>query len=227
MIRANQPDAMIVNNSGLHALGAKTHPQLDAVTYERGAPKRIDLEPGERYVASEMCQTTCQHWGYSAADFQHRSPAAIIRDLCDCRGAGANLLLNVGPRGDGSISDLDQAVLLRVGEWVERYADILRYGKPTAAQCAGDDFVLTHEGRFYLFAHGLPCRGDPNVIKGGGGDLDRTLRGLGCEIASARWLDRDEALELKQTSDGTVTVALTGYPYGTDLVVRVAELIPA
>lgn len=224
MIRSHQPDAMIINNSGLHRLGEKTHPQLDAVTFERGSPSRTQFASGERYVATEMAQTTCKHWGVARDDFQHTSPASIIRDLCLCRGANANLLLNVGPLGDGSISDLNRAVLLRVGEWVKRYDEIIRLGRATDLQCEGDDFVLAIGKRRYLFAHNLPARGDVNVSKDGNGVAVRTIRGLDRPIRKARWLDLDEQLDVSAVSDDAVAITLTGFPYGKDLVVRVAEL---
>lgn len=225
MIRRHHPEAMIVNNSGLHNLGAKTHPQLDAVTFERGAPHRAEIKAGERYVASEMCQTTCQHWGYAADDFQHVTPASVIRDLCACRRAKANLLLNVGPLPDGSISDLDRAVLLRVGEWVAQHEALLREGRPTDIQCDGEDFVLEHDGRLFYFAHGLPCGGDVNVAIDGGKELARQIGGLTRPLKSARWLDGDGTIDIRHTADETATLGLSGFPYGRHLVVRIAELI--
>lgn len=224
MIRRHQPEAMIVNNSGLHNLGAKTHPQLDAVTFERGAPRRAQFKPGDRYVASEMCQTTCQHWGYAADDFQHTSPASIIRDLCACRAAGANLLLNVGPMPDGSITELDRAVLGRVGEWVSRHEELLHEGRVTDIECEGDDFVLEHRSRFFYFAHGLPCRGDVNVAMGGDNDLSREVRGLARPLDNAHWLDGGRAIGVTRKSADSAILGLTGFPYGRHLVVRVAEL---
>jgi len=40
-----------------------------------------------------------------------------------------------------------------------------------------------------------------------------------------RWLDNDEALTFTQHPEqGYAAINLTGYPYGTNLVVRVAEI---
>lgn len=229
-IRKRQPNAVLMNNSGIHALGAKTHPQLDAVTFERGTPRRTTFSSGERYVSAEMCQTSCQHWGHAADDFQHRSPASIIRDLCDCRGAGANLLFNVGPLGDGSIGLLDEQIIRRVGQWVHKYESILRNGRPTDATCDGSNFVLRADGKLYLFAYDLPCKGDPNVVKGDGRAGTCAIRHLDEEIRSARWLDCEEPMQVTPIVEGggshSVRINLTPYPYGKDLVVRVAELTP-
>ena len=54
MIRSYQPEAMIINNTGLFNLGALGHPELDSVTFERGKPQPINMEGAPKYVASEM-----------------------------------------------------------------------------------------------------------------------------------------------------------------------------
>ena len=44
MIRKHQPDAIIVNNTGLVALGKTGHPEIDSVTYENNAAKPMNRE---------------------------------------------------------------------------------------------------------------------------------------------------------------------------------------
>ena len=43
----------------------------------------------KKYVAAEMCETLNDHWGW-ATDFNYKSPALIIKNLCKCRKVGAN-----------------------------------------------------------------------------------------------------------------------------------------
>jgi len=61
----------------------------------------------------------CWHlggWGYTQAnDGQHRGPDDVIKMLEDADAVDANLLLNVGPLGDGSIDPQDVATLREVG----------------------------------------------------------------------------------------------------------------
>lgn len=54
MIRSHQPNAMIINNTGMGAMGQLGHIELDSVTFERGAPKPINMEGSPKYIASEM-----------------------------------------------------------------------------------------------------------------------------------------------------------------------------
>ena len=44
MIRSYQPEAMIINNTGLDKRGSLGHIELDSVTFERGRPQPINLE---------------------------------------------------------------------------------------------------------------------------------------------------------------------------------------
>lgn len=48
-----------------------------------------------------------------------KSPVSIVRDLADIVSKNGVLLLNVGPKADGTISPEDTAVLLGVGEWLK------------------------------------------------------------------------------------------------------------
>jgi hypothetical protein len=67
--------------------------------------------------------------------------------------------------------------------------------------------------------------GSFNVVSGSGGNLPRSFAGIDRKINSARWLDNDEKLGFCQdVSSELFTLNATAYHYGTDLVVRVAEL---
>ena len=54
LIRKNQPDAMIINNTGLDARGFIGKSYIDSVTFEQGKPSRMNREGAPKYVASEM-----------------------------------------------------------------------------------------------------------------------------------------------------------------------------
>ena len=65
-IRKYQPDAMIINNTGLNELGKVGHYEIDSVTFERGKPCFVDNS--DKYRAGEMCQVLNDHWGYAEND---------------------------------------------------------------------------------------------------------------------------------------------------------------
>lgn len=48
-----------------------------------------------------------------------RNPVELIQDMVDIISKNGNLLLNVGPKADGTISEEDEKVLLEIGEWLK------------------------------------------------------------------------------------------------------------
>ncbi|MEO7933418.1 MAG: alpha-L-fucosidase [Chthoniobacterales bacterium] len=224
IIRRFQPEAMIINNTGLDAQGAKGHPEIDSTTFEQGLPIAPDRRGWSKYVAGEMCETMNSHWGIGARDYNFKSPAAIIQHLCACRRVGANYLLNIGPTATGGIPAYEAAALRIVGKWIESHGDLIYDARPFDARCEGKDFVLHDEGRFFYFAHDLGRRGDAHVVKHGNSNASRIIDYLPVGIQSVRWLDDCTPGIFSQSSDGKVTLNCEGYDYGIDMVVRVAEL---
>jgi alpha-L-fucosidase len=227
MIRRHQPEAMIVNNSGLHRQGGYGHPEIDSVTFEQGRPKPMDRRGQKRYVAAEMCQTLANYWGYSSSDFQYKSTKELIETLCACRRVGANQLLNIGLTGSGRVVKLQEALLETVGDWIGVFAPALYTAKPSGISGHGSDFGLTGDnGKLYFFVHNLAVSGDWNVTIPFGGVGPRTFTGVSQPIRSVRWLDNGEELPFVQDAAADLfAFQATGYPYGVDYVVRVAEAI--
>ena len=225
LIRKHQPEAMIINNTGLGALGKISHPEVDSVTYEQGLPKPVDRRGAPKYVAGEMCQTLNANWGIATRDFNYISTGQIIQNLCLSRKAGANYLLNLGPTAQGGIPELEEALLRKVGQWVALHAAPIYAGRPVAAECVGRDFVLQAGSKLYYFAFDLGIAGHSDVTVASGGPGVRAISGLNQRIRVARWLDNGEALALTHDHKQAITtLRCTRFPYGTQWVVRVAEL---
>lgn len=231
LIREHQPEAMILNNTGIGAGGKLGHPEIDSTTFERGRPEPIDRRGHPKYVAGEMCHTLNFHWGIATKDFNYLSPAHVIEELCNCRRAGANLLMNVGPAASGRVPDYEQALLARVGDWVRLHADAedhtegaLYQGRTAGITGEGRDFGLVLGDVVYLYVFDLTLTADTRAHAESRGPGARPFAGLEGSFASARWLDNGEELKLERSADGRLTLAATGYPYGTNTVVRVARL---
>ncbi|MBQ8295710.1 MAG: alpha-L-fucosidase [Clostridia bacterium] len=225
MIRSHQPEAMIINNTGLDALGALGHIELDSVTFERGKPGAINLETSPKYVASEMCEIFADHWGYAKNDFNFKSLREIIEEYCVCRRYGSNFLLNVGPLGNGKMRSLDKAMMETLGEWVEIHKEALYLPRPAGVEMTvGDnDFVLEQNGTYYLFCHNLAMTlGAENVVKAANGEYVKKFK-FDKAVKSIRWLDNGKELEYQQ-ADGETTVYCAPYQYGENLVVRIAKI---
>lgn len=225
LVRTHRPDAIVVNNTGIGQEGVISHPEVDSVTFEQSEPEPLDRSALDHYVAGEMCQTMNRHWGIGAKDFAYKSPADVIETLAMCRGRGANYLLNVGPTSQGAIPAYEGAALRRAGEWLDFVGEAIYDGKPVDCTCPGRDFVLETDDRLYYFVFDLSIGGHEQVTVTTGGSGPRSIGGLEREVTAARWLDNDEELAVVQSSDGSITtIDCTGYPYGTNTVVRVAAL---
>lgn len=227
LIRKHQPEAMIINNTGLVAPGALGHIELDSVTFERGKPAPINLEGSPKYIASEMCQIFGDHWAYAENDFNFKSLGDIIKDFCICRRYGSNLLLNVGPMGNGKLRNLDTAMLEAIGKWIEIYKDAFDGTRPTDIEVEDkpEDFLLRGEdGSYYLFCHNILMSSDPNVTPDWATNTNYLCNfKLDAKIKSVKWLESGADVEFHQNGD-SVSVRTTPQPYGQSMVVRVAKI---
>lgn len=75
----------------------------------------------------ELCMTMNDSWGYQPTDKNYKTPNQVIRVFADCIGLGGNLLLDVGPKEDGTICDEQVAILRELGRWTSKHADAI-YG---------------------------------------------------------------------------------------------------
>lgn len=62
--------------------------------------------------------TLNDHWGFHISDEEWKSPRAVVKMLLTCANGKGNLLLNIGPRGDGSIPEPSVKIIRKVGEWL-------------------------------------------------------------------------------------------------------------
>ncbi|AZN43106.1 alpha-L-fucosidase [Paenibacillus albus] len=223
-IRRLQPEAMIINNTGLDLRGEIGHPEVDSVTFEQGRPEPMKREGMSKYVSAEMCQTINGHWGIGRHDFSNKSTGELISNLAACRKVGANYLLNIGPQAGGGISKLQEATLEVIGDWIRLHGNLIYDGKPSPIKGQGNNFALeTGDGNKYLFIHDLTIDGHANVTTAALGSGPRVFTNVTDPVASVRWLDNDEELSFTHDAEsGLLCFNATGYPYGDNLVVRVA-----
>lgn len=80
---------------------------------ERG--QFADLKP---YFWQTDTAVAKNSWCYTENN-NYKTADEIIRDLVDIVSKNGSLLLNIGPKADGSIPDEDRDILLAIGQWLE------------------------------------------------------------------------------------------------------------
>ena len=225
MIHRLQPDAMVINNTGLSEQGKTGHPEIDSVTFEQGQATVMNREGMDKYVAAEMCQTMNRHWGIAVNDLDYKSPRQMIERLCHARKVGANYLLNIGLTGQGGVTKITEALLENIGQWTSMAKESLYEGKPSTMLCNEDkDFVLEKDGYAYIYVHDLPLLGPKDVVVAyEKTDGDHSVRNVNRKVKSMKWVDNNEELLFTQDDD-VLKYRATGYYYGTQLIVRIAKV---
>ncbi len=96
------------------------------VNTKEGYPNNIQVGDVERGKLGRMRKYPWQtdtsvgkhSWCYVDGEV-NKTPDQIIHDLIDIVSKNGNLLLNIGPRADGTITEEQTAVLLAIGEWLK------------------------------------------------------------------------------------------------------------
>jgi alpha-L-fucosidase len=151
-IRAHNPDAII--NGRLPGFG-------DYGTPEQGVPI---TRPPDKYW--ELCLTMNNSWGWQPNDDHFKTPYEIIRILSGTLDMGGNLLLDIGPRADGTIPKIEADTLRQVGRWVKKNQEAI-YGSRAGIphDYYPGDSTLSKDGKtLYLFVDGKP--GGAVLLKG-------------------------------------------------------------
>lgn len=104
-----QPDILITERNG---------EPWDIAVSEQAIKSRKD-------VPWEACMTLNGNWGYHAGDRDWKSARDVVEMLLKTASGGGNLLLNVGPRGDGTIPERTVEILREVGLWIRRHNGLL------------------------------------------------------------------------------------------------------
>ena len=226
MIHRLQPDAIVINNTGLSQLGTVgSSEEIDSVTFENNTARPVNREGMKKYVAGEVCKTMNSHWGHSNQDFNLLSPARVIERLCQSRGTGANFLMNIGPEAQGRIPTYEKALFELVGQWMKIFGEAIYNGKPVpGVKCQGNDFMLQDGKTYYYVAMDLSMGGDKNVVAATVSG-PRAVEGFDKEIISAKWMDDGEdGLYIQDVEKKLFTIKCDPFPYGTDLVVNILKI---
>lgn len=136
----------VIINSRLQGYG-------DYETPENGVPLETPKNP-----YWELCLTMNDAWGYQPTDKNYKTPNQIIRIFADCISKGGNVLLDVGPKEDGTIADEQVAILKELGRWTNKHQEAI-YGTQAGIprEWYSGPSTLSKDGKkLYLFIEHKP-----------------------------------------------------------------------
>lgn len=180
----------------------------------------LDIERGQ---LSDIRQTYWQtdtsvsnkSWGYIEND-TFKSPEFIVHQLIDIVSKNGNLLLNIGPRSDGTIPDQVEQVLRDIGAWLKINGESIYGTRPwrvfgegptkvlagsfhdtdTQAYTPQDIRFTTKNGVLYAIELGWPESRQLQIHSLARGTVGQE------NVQSVELLGSDAAISFQQTQDG-------------------------
>ena len=99
-------------------------PGAAVLDIERGKLDALRLRPWQSDTSVSI-----KSWGYVEHD-SYRTATSLLSDLVDVVSKNGNLLLNVGPKSDGTIPEEASAVLLQIGDWLKTNGEAIYGTRP-------------------------------------------------------------------------------------------------
>jgi alpha-L-fucosidase len=135
LVASLQPDAIV--NDRLPGQG-------DYATPEQGLPTASPSGPWE------LCLTINDSWAYRADDLNFKSARRLAQYLVETTARGGNLLLDVGPSGDGTLPEIEVSLLEQLGEWLRTHGESVKGVRPASSRVDFYGPASQRESRLYL-----------------------------------------------------------------------------
>ena len=204
LIHSLQPQCMVGNNHH-----QKPIPGEDLQFFERDVPGENTAGYSGQQISQlplETCQTMNENWGYDITDKNYKSADQLISLLVSAAGRNANLLLNIGPRPDGTLPQESLDRLHAIGRWLKANGETI-YGT-RGGLVAPHSWGVTTQKANILYVH---------ILKG----EDKSLfLPMNRKVSRARMFATKEKVAFTASRDG-VTLSLPDTPKGVDTIVEV------
>lgn len=204
-IHSIQPGCLVISNHHLAPQEGE-----DGQTFEKDLPGHnttgfsANAEIGQ--LPLETCETMNNSWGYNITDLKYKPEKELIHYLVKAAGNNANLLMNVGPRPDGTFPDIAVQHYKAMGDWLKIYGESI-YGTRGGLVTPRDWGVTTQKGNT-LYVHILNYK-----------DNSLYLPTNGKKVRSARVFVDKKPVKFTQDADG-VLLKLDKVPNELDYVVE-------
>jgi alpha-L-fucosidase len=170
------------------------------------------------FVIDEPWQTPASiytdTWGYRSWAKRDDLSGKInehIFNLVQVASRGGNYLLNIGPKGDGSVVEFEADVVRGVGRWLQANGEAIFGSQPQPFRRLSFGYVTAKPGKLYLLVRKWP------------GDGRLELPGLQNRLRRAYFLTDAKQTELHVDNSGTRAVDVTPGRETPPLTVVVAE----
>ena len=106
----------------------------------------------------EFCTTINSSWGYRPSDNHYKTSRQVIRMFCDCLTLGGKLLLDVGPKEDGTLDERQVKVLEDLGQFIHDNEEAIYETEKglSYSQFLGGSTLSADKKTIYLFVYDKP-----------------------------------------------------------------------
>ncbi len=149
-------------------------------------------------------------WGYIDGE-ENKTPNQIIDDFVDIVSKNGNLLLNIGPKPDGTITVEQQDVLLKIGSWLKVNGEAIYGSRPWIQAMEGSErgtsgaFSDNTETEYTAQDIRFTTKGDVlYAVSLAWADADITIHSIDAnmKVDQVSMLGSNEELTWQQTSEG-------------------------
>ncbi len=207
LIHRLQPACLVGNNHHINPFSGE-----DIQLFERDIPGQNEAGmSGKSEISAlplETCQTMNTSWGYKMTDLDYKSSDELITYLVRTAGMNGNLLLNIGPRPDGTLPEQALERLKAMGEWLSDNGETI-YGT-RGGFIAPQSWGVTTQKDNKLYVHILDLK--ENAL---------TLAFGNRKLLSAKVFGTQEKVSCRQDrKTGEVQLALPELPDSIDYILE-------
>ena len=134
-------------------------PRLDPQYGDFITPEQHIPATGMPGIDWETCMTMNTTWGYSAHDHAWKPDSELIRNLVDIASKGGNYLLNIGPKGDGSVPEESVRSLAAIGAWMRKNGEAIYATRANPLGPVPWGRITAGAGKLYLVVFDWPRDG--------------------------------------------------------------------
>ncbi|WP_127473933.1 alpha-L-fucosidase [Microbacterium sulfonylureivorans] len=149
LISRLQPDTIV--NGRLPGHG-------DYETPEQGLPAVPPNGPWE------MCLTIGETWAYRPTDTNNKSARSLVAYLAETVALGGNMLLNIAPKGDGSLQEVQVDRLEAIGAWMDSHERAVIGASPAPPEVRFYGPATQRDNELFLHLVALPV--ESVVVRG-------------------------------------------------------------